>query len=362
MSHYAQNGEGMEVDLTKTSLGRSSSVNQKIHYVGGENAPEVVPQMEQQHGMYQEGVYDNVSAPSYGQEQVAEKSGKGSTICGMRKKLFWILLGVLALVVIVVVVVVAVVVTKNNSNSNDGSTSSGSSLGSGSGTSTATATATSSGSSPSATAGDIISDGSEFAAIKSGNSMQFFYQTNNGSVFYEVQTGEKITSGPSIVPGLTGAKSGTPLATVSWNDGAAIRLYYLNSDNEIQEYAYDNSTGWYSGSLSGEGIRAVDTSRLAAIKYGDNLEIRLYFQVSGGVVQEYTWKDESWSISQSLPVGITGTGLAALYYPDNNIRVYYQTNETSKVIHEISYGWPNLKGWDESKAPPQLKNEILHAY
>lgn len=121
----------MEVDLTKTSLGRSSSVNQKIHYVGGENAPEVVPQMEQQHGMYQEGVYDNVSAPSYGQEQVAEKSGKGSTICGMRKKLFWILLGVLALVVIVVVVVVAVVVTKNNSNSNDGSTSSGSSLGSG---------------------------------------------------------------------------------------------------------------------------------------------------------------------------------------------------------------------------------------
>lgn len=52
--------------------------------------------------------------------------------------------------------------------------------------------------------------------------MQFFYQTNNGSVFYEVQTGEKITSGPSIVPGLTGAKSGTPLATVSWNDGAAV--------------------------------------------------------------------------------------------------------------------------------------------
>jgi hypothetical protein len=52
--------------------------------------------------------------------------------------------------------------------------------------------------------------------------MQFFYQTNNGSVFYEVQTGEKITSGPSIVPGLTGAKSGTPLATVSWDDGAAV--------------------------------------------------------------------------------------------------------------------------------------------
>lgn len=130
MSHYAQNGEGMEVDTTKAGLGRSPSVNQKIHYVGGENAPEVVPQMEQQHGMYQEGVYENASAPSYGQEQV-EKSGKGGTICGMRKKLFWILLGVLALVVIVVVVVVAVVVTKNNSNSNDGSTSSGSSLGSG---------------------------------------------------------------------------------------------------------------------------------------------------------------------------------------------------------------------------------------
>jgi hypothetical protein len=122
MSHYVQTGEGMEVDQTKTSLvGRSPSVNQKIHYVGGENAPEVVPQ----HEMYQEGmIYEN-PAPTYGQEQVAEKSGKGDTICGMRKKLFWILLGVLALVVIVVVVVVAVVVTKNNSNSNDGSTSSG---------------------------------------------------------------------------------------------------------------------------------------------------------------------------------------------------------------------------------------------
>lgn len=142
---------------------------------------------------------------------------------------------------------------------------------------------------------------------------------------------------------------------------AQIRLYYLNSDNEIQEHAYDNSTGWSIGSLSGEGIRAVDTSRLAAIKYGDNLEIRLYFQVSGGVIQEYTWNG-SWSISQSLQVGITGTGLAALYYPSNNIRVYYQTNETSKVIHEISYGWPDLTGWSESKAPPQLKNEILHAY
>lgn len=88
-----------------------------------------------------------------------------------------------------------------------------------------TSTATSSGSSSSATAtaaGDIISNGSEFAAIKSGNSMQYFYQTNNGSVFYEVQTGERITSGPSIVPGLTGAKSGTPLATVSWDDGAQV--------------------------------------------------------------------------------------------------------------------------------------------
>lgn len=115
---------------------------------------------------------------------------------------------------------------------------------------------------------------------------------------------------------------------------------------------YEKSAGWSIGSLLGEGMRAADTSRLAAIKYGDNLELRVYFQVSGGVIQEYTYKDGIWSLSQSLQVGITGTGLAALYYPNDNIRLYYQTNETSKVIHEISYGWPDLTGWSESKGPP----------
>lgn len=57
--------------------------------------------------------------------------------------------------------------------------------------------------------------------------MQFFYQTNNGSIFYQVQTGEKITGGPSIVPALTGAKSGTPLATISWDDGASVCEFEL---------------------------------------------------------------------------------------------------------------------------------------
>ena len=57
-------------------------------------------------------------------------------------------------------------------------------------------------------------------------------------------------------------------------------MYYLDSDDILQEHCYTQGKGWYLGDLGGKKLKATPLSRLAAIvfDYDGARRIRVYYQ------------------------------------------------------------------------------------
>ena len=58
-------------------------------------------------------------------------------------------------------------------------------------------------------------------------------------------------------------------------------MYYLNTENKLQEYCYDNGN-WFQGGLNGMDIQAAFNTSIAAFQYENDigLHIRVYCQGS----------------------------------------------------------------------------------
>lgn len=66
-------------------------------------------------------------------------------------------------------------------------------------------------------------------------------------------------------------------------------MFYLSSENIIKEIAYDNSEGWFEGSIGKKRYITAPYSRLAVchlMKVSD-MEMRVYCQLTDNTIQEF---------------------------------------------------------------------------
>ncbi|EWC48855.1 hypothetical protein DRE_00160 [Drechslerella stenobrocha 248] len=123
------------------------------------------------------------------------------------------------------------------------------------------------------------------------------------------------------------AKIDTPMSAVMWDldtpSGSGLsfaspnkraRLYYLDPNNVLSEYAYD-STIWAPGSLASHNIQARGTDGISAVSFfRDNVEnVRLYATTTAGQLQEWAWGAYgvlSWSQGSSFDTLQSGSPIS----------------------------------------------------
>jgi hypothetical protein len=117
-------------------------------------------------------------------------------------------------------------------------------------------------------------------------------RATNGAIYEAKQEEGKWSASSSLFA----AKRHTPLAAVCRDNGKEvsihsthlhtqlipsfpdnqIRVYYLNSQDTIQEQRYKEGQGWYPGTLNRHSIETAPYSRIAATAWANG--IRVYYQ------------------------------------------------------------------------------------
>ncbi|GJE96729.1 fungal fucose-specific lectin-domain-containing protein [Phanerochaete sordida] len=157
-----------------------------------------------------------------------------------------------------------------------------------------------------------------------------YYQEFQSQVLESVHI-DGTWSGGIDYPVIPDARTFTPLAVVSWEEGAEIRVYYINSQQKLSEYCYSSkSNRWFSGELNDSNITLSGTSSIAAVAYGQRAQIRVYVQEpNSGVIQEYI-HDNNWHRGEALASAHAGTSIAAVVWDEgSHVRVYYQATDRS---------------------------------
>ncbi|OQD86606.1 hypothetical protein PENANT_c007G03169 [Penicillium antarcticum] len=116
------------------------------------------------------------------------------------------------------------------------------------------------------------------------------------------------------------AKTFSPLACTS-NNLEKIRVFYLSSENTIEGIAYNQSEGWFEGSIGKKRFITAPYSKLAVCHFekGSDIELRVYGQLADNTIQEFGFK----------------AVLSLLF------SVYFQDLEHSLVekCHDANRGW-----------------------
>ncbi|KAJ5312765.1 hypothetical protein N7508_003595 [Penicillium antarcticum] len=156
------------------------------------------------------------------------------------------------------------------------------------------------------------------------------------------------------------AKTFSPLACTS-NNLEKIRVFYLSSENTIEGIAYNQSEGWFEGSIGKKRFITAPYSKLAVCHFekGSDIELRVYGQLADNTIQEFGFKgknltqpiwyifqrfstDESsgWQKMSNLGHAMPGTEIACTAIR-TCIRVYFQDLEHSLVekCHDANRGW-----------------------
>jgi hypothetical protein len=179
-------------------------------------------------------------------------------------------------------------------------------------------------------------------------SLRLFYQSPNGHIDQSkhldgVWTNEQLTFS---------AINGSPLASISYNSGKELRIYYLDASCIVQEYCYSEGRGWYHGEIGNMKAKAAAASGLTAIVFGSDvfghgpkgLHIRVYYQEAGSNTIAELANDGSWHTGDMrISDAIGDTYIAALAYwfqDQTQIRVYYQDRD-----HCLKEYCHNNDGW-----------------
>ncbi|KAI0833668.1 fungal fucose-specific lectin-domain-containing protein [Trametes gibbosa] len=200
-------------------------------------------------------------------------------------------------------------------------------------------------------------------------SARFYYQDPRGGVLESTHLEGQWTDGANRPP-LWDAAPYTPLAAISWGEGAHIRVYYLDTEYKLQEACYDDGT-WRQQNLN---FQAARDSAIAACKYerGGGLHIRVYYQEEGShAIREVCYDrgagGAGWSAgfgSFALSSALSGTSLVAVAYEEPgdvlNLRVYYQAADLSVREHAYRNERWFAGEFDGGKAPGHTPIGVLH--
>jgi len=179
-------------------------------------------------------------------------------------------------------------------------------------------------------------------------SLRLFYQLLDGHIEQSthlkgVWTNQQLTFSPV---------DDTPLASITYNKGKEIRVYYLDKDYMVQEYCYTEGKNWYPGVINQLKAKATPAAGLAAIAYGSDVlgagekgvHIRVYYQEAGSNIVKELANDGSWHTGDmQITDALGATDLAAVaYYFQNQtqIRLYYQNRDLALKEHgHNNSGW-----------------------
>ncbi|KAI0340287.1 hypothetical protein BDW22DRAFT_1379022 [Trametopsis cervina] len=185
------------------------------------------------------------------------------------------------------------------------------------------------------------------------SSLRLFYQAPSCEIFQSTQVDGKWTN--EIEEPVARAVRFTPLASINWDAGKEVRLYFLDTDHKLQEYCYSEDRGsWYLGELGQLNVQASQKTSISAIACRDDkggVQIRVYCQESGSIkIREFT-HDGCWRRSAILPDALDGSSISAVTYRFQNqlqIRVYYQSEDLTIMEHCL-----NNSGWFKGEMPPE---------
>ncbi|KAL2128753.1 hypothetical protein VTI74DRAFT_8688 [Chaetomium olivicolor] len=167
--------------------------------------------------------------------------------------------------------------------------------------------------------------------------------------------------------GWTGGQAENTIGTVRLNSPLAatalaldhIRVYGIDNDSTLKEFAYDADQGWYLGGLTGQ-FSVAPYSAVAAVFLANKTKLRVYAQLPDNTIQEYSWDGNGWYKDQNLGQALPGTSIAATSWGESedsiSIRVYFQ--DTDKNVIEKGHD-PNSSGWYTGYL--SFKNDVTRA-
>lgn len=181
--------------------------------------------------------------------------------------------------------------------------------------------------------GSLIIQGTAISAVApEADSYRITYQLEDGTIRQKDESSNIVAISGSSDP--SPPLGSSPLATVSWNDGEQVRVYFLDSGYTIGELRYTQGEGWRRGNVFVRGIKVAPGAGLAAAvaKFDDRPQIHLFYQeLYNRIVVELIDYDgnDNWT-SGSLYLGDTlaDTKLAAVAYFSEarlHVHLFYQS-------------------------------------
>ncbi|KAI0548120.1 fucose-specific lectin [Xylaria curta] len=184
-------------------------------------------------------------------------------------------------------------------------------------------------------------DGTDVATTATAtDECRVYYQDTKGAIHEHIHlpTGWQ----PATTLALA-AKPASPLASVSFDSGKEVHVYYVSVAGYLEEYVYKFNKGWKPGPLNDFKFSVSEASKLAAVSWPEDSGIRVYAQNHDGTIQEYQYEaSKGWRNPVVLPVAQVGSSLAALVWTDkgHHIRVYYIADSTVKEQrYDPKEGW-----------------------
>jgi len=113
-----------------------------------------------------------------------------------------------------------------------------------------------------------------------------------------------------------------------------IRVYGIDNDSTIKEFAFDTGKGWHKGGLTGQ-FKVAPYSAIGAVVLGNKLKLRVYAQMHDNTIQEYAWDGNDWHKDHNFGEALPGTDIAATSWveSDNKIGlcIYFQDKDKKMV-------------------------------
>lgn len=144
----------------------------------------------------------------------------------------------------------------------------------------------------------------------------------------------------------TGGLAKNTIGTVRLNSPLAaaalkldhIRVYGIDNNSTITEFAFDTGKGWYQTGLTGQ-FKVAPYSAIGAVVLGNELKLRVYAQMSDNTIQEYVWDGNHWSKGHNFGEALPGTDIAATSWveSDNRIGICIYFQDKSKKMIEQCY-------------------------